>query len=205
MFHFRAISSSRIAAATVALALATTACSDLTIPSAEIVGIADLLILPQQQNAPQPAPASFWVSNSRQTVRRINHPDNFNTLYLEMFFPVGSMTSLDGSPLSNTDSLYITVDPRPGAYGFTVSPAGITFASNAAPEATFSFSVYADASVANTSPTYANSAGFIAALQIWREATVDEWRVASGSRLDGVDAVSANLQSSGRFLLAARR
>jgi hypothetical protein len=205
VFHFRPISLSHSAAATTALALLLSSCSDLALPSAEILSIADLLILSQQPNAPEPASESFWVSNSRQSVARINHADNFNTLYLELAFPAQSLASLNGAPLSDTDSVYVTINPRPGSYGFTLSPSGIAFNSGSSPFATFSFSVYGNATAGNTSGTYAGSTEYVAALEIWREVTVDQWQIASGSGSAGVDGVRANVESSGRFVLAAPR
>jgi hypothetical protein len=168
-----------------------------------LLSIADLIVLSQQPNAPAPVPVSFWVFNSRQSVIRINHPDNFNTLYLELTFPANSLTSLDGAPLSATDSLFFTVDPRPGAYGFTLSPSGIVFSAGSTPTAALSFAVYGDASAGGASPSYAGNAEYVAALQIWREATIDQWEVASGSRAVGVDEVRASVELSGRFVLAA--
>ncbi len=136
---------------------------------------------------------------------RLIHPDNFNTLYLELNFPAQALESLNGASLSATDSIQIIVDPRPGEYGFVLSPAGILFESGSAPTATFSFSVYGDASAGNNSATYGSSADYVDALDIWREATVDEWQIAVDSRAAGVDAVSATVDMSGRFVLAAPR
>jgi hypothetical protein len=180
-------------------------CSDLTPPPAEVLGIADLLILSQQPNAPEPARETFWVYNSRQTIVRVNHPDNFNTLYLELSFPAQSLESLNGAEVSTTDSLEISIDPRSGEYGFVLSPSGVVFRSGATPTVIFSFSVYGDASAGNNSSTYNSSAEYVAALDVWYEITVDEWRMASNSRGSGIDEVSATLDGSGRFVLAAPR
>ncbi len=205
MSHCRPISSSWKAAATAALVVLLSACSDLTLPPVEIFGLADLLVLSQQPNAPAPASKSAWIFNSRQTIVRVNHPDNFNTLYLELSFPANSLASLDGAPYSATDSVSVTIDPGSGEYGFMLSPSGLVFSSGASPTATFSFSVYGDASAGNTSSTYSSSTEYVAALDIWREASVDQWQIASGSGASGVDGVSASVQSSGRFVLAAPR
>jgi len=169
------------------------------------MSIADLLVLSQQANAPAPATQSFWIANSRSSAERFNHPDTFNTLYLELSFPANSMISRGGVPLTDDDSVYVTVDPRPGSYGFTLSPSDIVFSSNASPTATFSVSVYGDASVANTSTRYTSNAEFVAALDIWREVSVDRWQIAPGSRSPGIDTFIANVESSGQFVLAAPR
>jgi len=203
--HFRPISQSLGIAATAALLMMLASCSDLTTPPVNVFGIADLQVLAQQANAPAPPSESFWVSNSRQTIVRLNHPDNFNTLFLELSFPSGCMTSLDGAALSDTDSVEVTVDPRAAEYGFVLSPSSIQFSSGAAPTATFSFSVYADASAGDNSATYASRTEYVAALDIWRETSVDEWQVAPNSGTSGVDAVTASLERSGRFVLAAPR
>lgn len=203
--HYRPISLSHNAAATAVLTLLLSSCSDLTFPSHNLLTIAELIVLSQQANAPAPPSTSFWVSNSRQSAERINHPDNFNTLYVELTFPARSLASLDGVPLADADSVYVTVDPRPGRYGFTLSPSGIVFSSGASPTAAFSFSVYGDASAGNTSSTYANNADFVAALEIWREVTADQWQITPGSGPAGTDAVRATVESSGRFVLAAPR
>ena len=205
MSHFRPISLSHGAAATAVLVLLASSCSDLTLPSDDQLTIADLLVLSLQTNAPAPASRSFWVSNSSSTVERINHPDAFNSLYLELTFPAHSMISRNGSPIADGDSVRFTVDPRPGAYGFTLSPSGIVFSSAAAPSATFSISVYGDASDGGASTTYTSNADFVAALDIWREVSVDRWQIAPGSRSPGIDTFVASLETSGQFILAAPR
>jgi hypothetical protein len=177
----------------------------LTVAPAEILGIADLIVLSQQSNAPAPPAETVWVSNSRRTIVRIIHPDNFNTLYLELTFPAQSLESLNGVPLSSTDSLEVTIVPRQGQYGFDLSPSGIEFNPGSEPTAVFSFSVYGDASVGTSSATYASSADYVAALDIWNQVTVDQWQIASDSRSTGVDEVGASVETSGRFVLAAPR
>jgi len=177
----------------------------LTVPGDEVLSTADLLVLPLQVGAPAPGPKSFWVVNSRASTQRLQHPDNFNTLFLELQFPQLALGSLNGTPLTDGDSVLVTVDPTPGAYGFTVSPAGLVFRVTATPKAALSFAVYADVSVATGSPTYATANAFVAALDLWQELTVDRWRVATGSRATGVDQVEAALASGGSYLLAAPR
>ena len=205
MSHHCPISLSKMTAATAVFVTALSSCSDLALPSEESNSLADLLLLSQQPNAPEPPTVSFWVSNTRQSVERITHPDNFNTLYLQLEFPANSLESLNGSVLGANDSLFVTIDPRPDAYGFTMSPSGIEFVAGASPTATFSFSVYGDATSGAISAAYGSSADFVAALEVWYEATVDRWEIAPGSGSAGADAVRASLESSGRFVLAATR
>jgi hypothetical protein len=180
-------------------------CTDLTVAPVEILGISDLIVLSQQSNAPAPPVETVWISNSRRTIVRIIHPDNFNTLYLELTFPTQSLESLNGAPLSSTDSLEVTIAPRQGQYGFDLSPSGIQFNPGSEPTAVFSFSVYGDASAGTSSTTYASSADYVAALDIWNEVTVDQWQIASDPRSTGVDEVGASVETSGRFVLAAPR
>lgn len=115
------------------------------------------------------------------------------------------MVSRNGVPFSDSDSVLVTVDPRGGAYGFTLSPSGLVFSSIDSPNAAFSFSVYGDASTGAASPSYANAAEFVSALDIWKEISVDEWEISPGSAAAGIDAVSAAVRASGRFVLAAPR
>ena len=205
MSHHRPISLSLRAAATAAMLLSLSSCSDLALPANELVAISDLLVLSQRANAPAPVSRSFWVSNSRTSVERLNHPDAFNTLYLELAFPARSLDSLDDAPLADGDSVYVTVSTRLGAYGFTLSPSGLVFSAGSEPSATFSFSVYGDASARSASSKYTTNAEFVAALDIWREVSVDRWQVAPNSRPSGIDAIISTVEASGLFVLAAPR
>jgi hypothetical protein len=185
--------------------LATASCSDLAAPTDAVLSLEDLLILPMQAGAPQPTSAGFWVYNSRQTVQRLVHPEAQLTPYLELSFPAGALSSLKGNALTASDSVWITVDPRVGQYGFTLSPAGVVFTAEALPTARFFFGFYADASVASQSDRYSTATEFAAALDIWREITVAQWSVAANSAAAGIDAVSATVASSGEYVLAAPR
>lgn len=181
------------------------ACSDLTLPGEDLLITSELLPLALSDQAPAPQATTFWVSNSRPTVRRITHSDQFNTPFLEVDFPENSLASLGGAPLGASDSVLITVDPRPGSYGFSLSPDNLTFSSNAEPTVTFFFGLYGDASVATSSTTYSAPADYVAALDIWYEATIGLWRVANSSTTVGPDVVSAHLTLSGNYVLAAPR
>ena len=194
-----------MAAASVTVTLLTTACSDLTEPVDTLLSTADLLVLPLQAAAPAPSSANFWVYNERQTTHRLIHTDAVNNPYLELTFPTGSLLSLNGTPLGNSDSAFVTVDARPGHYGFTISPAGLSFQENAAPTARFFFAWYADGSIADASDKYQTPSAYAAALDIWWETTVDLWRVAASSRPDGTDIVAATVGATGEYVLAAPR
>jgi len=138
-------------------------------------------------------------------VRRLTHADGFNTPFLELRFPANALTELAGTQLTQSDSVRVTVTPKSGMYGFTLTPNNMTFAGSNPPVATFFFGLYGDASVAETTPTYAGSADYVAALDVWEEVTIDLWRVVHGSAAAGVDVIAGSLESPGQFVLAAPR
>jgi hypothetical protein len=151
--------------------------------------------------APAPAPATFWVSNARTTVRTLRHADAFNTLYLELTFAPGALASLNGGALASDDSVLVTVTPLPGEYGFTLAPSGLVFTSGLAPAAVVSYGRYADPSVADG--LFGSRDAYLNALDIWREVEFDRWAVARGSGPAGVDERQARLDAAGRYWLAA--
>jgi hypothetical protein len=176
-------------------------CSDLGLPADELLTTSELLALPMTGSLP--APSSFWVYNSRQTVKQLFHADQFNTPYLELEFPPNSLSSVGGSVLTETDSVLVTVDPRPGAYGFTLSPTGLVINPSGTPEVTFFFGLYGDASVAATTQTYADAAAYVTALRVWYEVTVEQWRVVAGSGTAGPDVITGAVTEAGEYVLAA--
>jgi len=177
------------------------ACTDVTPPTDSSVPTSDLVVLGLAPSAPQPAPASFYVSNARSAVRTLRHADGFNTLYLELRFPPAGLASLDGVPLSLTDSVLMTVEPLEGGYGFTLSPSGLAFTQGSVPTALFSFARYADPSVADG--VFPDRATYLAALEVWSETGVGRWTVARASGSAGVDEISAAVDAPGRHWLAA--
>jgi hypothetical protein len=193
-----------VAAATLALAGAI-ACEDVGPPGDVTVPTSDLVILPLAANAPVPFPLTFYAYNGKPTVQHLDHPDQFNTVYLELQFPAGCLSSLNGTALSITDSLLVTVQPRADGYGFTLSPSGLVFTLGNTPSVTFSFGRYADPSVADTIPGFADRQAYLAALDVWQEVTVGRWRTARGSSVAGVDEVAAAVDAPGEFVLAAQR
>jgi hypothetical protein len=187
------------------VALAATGCGDAFTPGEEVLTTAELLILPLKSDAPAPEALSFYVVNSRASVQLMLHPDQFNNLFLELQFSTGSLESVNGEPAGANDSVLVTVQPRPGVYGFTLSPAGLDFAESRRPRATFSFVRYGELSVADASPTYPDRAAYAAALEIWTETTVDRWLRLPQSSVAGSDAVAGLVVSGGDFVLAAPR
>ena len=200
----RAILKLRLAAATAA-ALTVLGCDELIDPTTETLTTGELLILPLQRAAPPVAPTTFYVVNSRTVSRTILHPDNFNTLFARVEFPAGSVASLNGVAVGPADSVLVTVQPRPGQYGVTISPDGMEFSPTGRPQITFSFGVYADRSIADASGTYPDRDAYSDALEIWREVGLDLWTIAAGSAPAGFDAVRATTETTGQFVLAAPR
>ncbi len=182
-----------------------TACEDAISIGELTLGTADLLILPLQAGSPPPSAVSLWVTNGRGATQLLSHPDATLTPYLRISFPTGTLASLDGESLGPTDSAFVTVGPRSGLYGLTLSPTGLTFTAASRPVATLFVARYGDFRVADGSPTYASRDAYAAALDIWEEVGLDRWRIATSSRLSGPDEVSAAVQAGGAFVVAAPR
>jgi hypothetical protein len=189
----------------VLLAAGAAACGDVVSPGGGTVPTADLVTLPLGSTAPPVASATFWVSNRTPVVRTLRHSDPQLNPYIELRFPAGCLSRLNGVQLTVTDSVLVTVDPLPGGYGFTLSPSGLEFTLSSTPTVTFFFARYADLSVADTVPTFADRAAYAAALDVWEEVTVDRWRIARGSSAVGVDEISSAVDAPGQFRLAASR
>ncbi len=178
------------------------ACGDLDFIGDTTLPTADLLILPLTPSAPAAPSAIFFVANDRVTTRRLLHTDQFNSLYLEVRFPVGSLATLNGTAVGPADSARVTLDPEPGGFGVTVSPNGLEFATR--PTATFVFAAYGDISVA-TGSSYGSPTAYAQALTLWYEVTPGRWRRVSGSGYTGNDAVSGSLAQPGTYIVAAPR
>jgi hypothetical protein len=151
-----------------------------------------------------PASVSFYVANSRAELRRLPHPDAFNSLYLQVEFPTNALSSLSGTPLGPDDSVLVTLEPEPDGYGVTLRPSGLQFTSGRGPTASFVYAAYGDLSVADRSPTYASRAAYAAALAIWENVGPDRWQSVPGSAT-GNETVTAHLPAPGTYLVAARR
>ena len=183
-----------------------TACEDVLAPL-ESVPLSDLLILALQSGAPAAPTDSRWIRAGEPTTQVISlqHADDFNTLFAEVRFPSGSLRALNGTPLTSSDSVLVTVQPMAGRYGVTLSPSGLEFSGTAAPTVRFAYGRYGDFTVADGSPTYADPTDYAAALDVWREATLSRWQVAAASGPTGTDAIGASVGAPGGFLVAAPR
>lgn len=181
------------------------ACGDLDLVGDVTLSTSELLILPLQPAAPAVSDQSFYVVNSRLTVRQLRHSDAFNTLYVELRFPPQTLASLNQQPVSAQDSVLVTVQPLPGRYGLTLSPQGLEFNSDAAPSVTVSFARYGDLSVADGSATYETPLQYANALELWFEITPGRWQAVRASGATPSDAVVGPLDTPGNYVLAAPR
>ena len=184
--------------------LAAVACEDVQLPGGGTVPTADLVILPLQSGAPAVTSAAFWVHNNRLVSQVLRHQDAGLNAYLQVDFPEGCLSRLNGSPLSLDDSVLVTIEARPGEYGLTLSPSGLEFTLET-PTVTFFYGRYADLSVIAGEPAFPDEAAYLAALEIWEEVTVGQWRVARSSGSAGVDAIAGAVDAPGELLVAARR
>jgi hypothetical protein len=179
-----------------------TACSDLGFPGEPTVPTSDLLVLPFVAGTPVPTVTSFVVRNDQATVRRVLHPDQFNTLFVELSFPTGSLATLNGNPLGAGDSVTITVQPSAGSYEFILSPSGLEFASGAEPTARL---LIAYGNLAAGVGRYPSQAEYAAALSVWLEVTPGRWQRLAPAGQAGLDEVGARLGDAGAFAVAAPR
>ncbi len=202
--HHRQISIRSWIAAT-AIVTAVAGCGDALVPGGGTVDEADLVPLALQASAPPVPATNFYVRTNTVTIRALRHGDAVNSLYVELRFPAGSLVSVDGTPIASGDSVLVSVNPRPGAYGFRLSPAGLAFSESTPPTATFSFARYGDLSVADAEPAFSDRATYAAALDVWEEIALRRWRVATASAGSGVSEISAAVEGGGEYILAAQR
>lgn len=187
------------------LVLVGVACGDVATPPDLSVATSDLVFLAQTASAPAPGPTSFWVSNAHLTVQTLVHSDAFSTTYVELRFPPGTLSSLNGAALTTQDSVLVTAQPLAGQYGVAVAPAGLVFTLEATPTVTFFYARYGDPSVADSAPRYPSRSAYLAALGVWRQNAQGRWLVAKGSSAGGLDEVSSGLDTPGTYAVAARR
>lgn len=136
-------------------------------------------------------------------VRSLLHSDGFNTRFVEVRFPAGSLASLDGLTLASGDSVLVTLRAEPGRYGVEITPDAVRFAAAARPSVTFTYVRYGDLTVAAGS-RYADADAYAAALDLWREVGLDLWSNVGGSGTTGTD-LGASITQAGRYLVAAPR
>jgi hypothetical protein len=177
------------------------ACSDLTPPEAVTLAESDLLFLAVQPTAPAVAGETVWVHNGRETTRRLQHADAFGTLFAEVRFPRGALSTLDGQPLGSGDSVLVTLQPLAGRFGITVSPDGLAFSAASRPWITFSYARWGDLSVADG--IYGSRSDYADALRLWAEVTPGLWERVGSTGGAGADQVEGGLSGGGVFGAAA--
>lgn len=163
----------------------------------------ELAVLLLQNSAPAPAGITFFVSNAQVTTRNINHPDAFNTPFLRLTFPQGSLATVAGRAATATDSVPVSVNPISGMYAFDLSASGTTFSAGSAPTITFFYGSYGDFTASRAGSRYTSSTEYAQALTIWREEILDRLNPVVGSGASGVDAVGGSVQKPGTYYVAA--
>ncbi|MBI4420509.1 MAG: hypothetical protein HY560_06755 [Gemmatimonadetes bacterium] len=164
-----------------------------------------LAILLFQSGTPAPAAIQFFAFNARPVTRTLSHPDPNNTLFLQVRFPQGSISSIGGQPANPNDSVLVSIQPQSGLYGFTLGAGGATFSSAAAPTATFFYGRYGDFTASRTGTRYSSATAYAQALEVWHEEVLDRFNVVAGSGSAGTDALAGSVTSSGTYLVAAPR
>jgi hypothetical protein len=187
------------------VALAALGCEDISLPGDATVALEDLVVQPLQSGAPPVQSATFWVYNDRLVSRALNHQEAQLNPYLEIEFPEGCLSSLDGQPLTVDDSVQVTVQARPGAYGLVLSAQGDLEFTLETPTVSFFYGRYADLSVIDGEPSFPDENSYLEALEVWEEAALGRWRVARSSGPGGVDIIVAAVDAPGELLVAAAR
>jgi hypothetical protein len=178
------------------------ACSDLMILEDETLTSNQLLFLAQQAPAPAIGSQTFQLANSRAATVSLRHSDQFNTLFAELSFGAGAVSSVGDAALGPADSVGVTVTGSGADYRVTVSPVSIEFA-GAGPTLRFSASVYGNFAVEGT--RFATADELLSQLEVWEEVSPGTWQVLS-STVDRVrTTVQAHLKRGGTFALAAPR
>lgn len=153
--------------------------------------------------APAPAVTTIPVRYNQTRTVRIEHPDAGTTLFLEFFFPPQSILHVNGQPVCDTCTVNVSVAATAGAYGFTLSPSSLIFNTSGTPTVTFSYGMYGDLTVFDSSTRYATQQAFDQALAVWYEATPNSWRRGRNSSRTGPGTVVSGIEAPGAHLLAA--
>lgn len=157
-----------------------------------------LLALARRDTVPPPGQVTFQVRNDRLTTHTVTFSDAVQTTLFEFNFVARSIVST-----CDTCTVTVAVTTTPGAFGFTLGPAGLVFRLSSPPTVRISYARYADYAVRDSSGRYADDAAFAAALDIWRERAAGRWSIAGGSAPSGATALAAGLDRPGTYLVAA--
>lgn len=183
----------------VALALA---CSGGGTGPSQGVSRAALLAI-GRDTAAEPGGTLCTFKNNLLSHCQITHSDSVHTVFADFTFFPHSIVSRNDTLLSDTSTIALTMTVTPGAYEFTIGPAGVVFNETSEPTAAISFGTFGDPSVYTQSTRYASATAFIQALGLWHERTPDHWFLGRNSSLTGPSTVSSAIEGPGTYLLAA--
>ena len=156
-----------------------------------------------RDTAAEPGGTLCTFKNNQLSHCAITHSDSVHTVFAEFTFLPHSVVSRNDTLLADSSTIVLTLTVSPGAYEFTIAPAGIVFNETNEPIVAVSFGTYGDPSVYTQSAKYANATAFIQALGLWHERTPDHWFLGRNGSLTGPSTVSGALEGPGTYLLAA--
>ncbi len=163
-----------------------------------------LLALPRTDIDP-PSPRTFAVRNHIPETFRLTHTDGAATLFAEFLFTPGSILSANGVAVCDTCTVFVTVTPMAGVYGFTIGPASLVFSAVGSPVVSLSFGTYGDLSVHATSPRYPTPADYSQALAVWYERAPGLWEEERSSGHVSGSVVASAVDVPAPHILAAPR
>ena len=159
-------------------------------------------MLPRSDTTPPPA-RTFPVHNNRLETFRIEHTDAAHTLFAEFRFTPRSIVQANGLLVCDTCTVYVTVTPLPGLYGFTIGPGHLVFNAAGSPTVTVSYGTYGDLSVHDSSTRYPTPADYSAALALWYERSPGVWDEERNSTHQSATVVASAIDAPVTHLLAA--
>ena len=143
------------------------------------------------------------MRNDRLETFRLQHGDAAGTLFAEFRFTPRSIIRANGQLVCDTCTVFVTVTPLPGQYGFTVGPAHLVFNAIGSPTVSVSYGVYGDLSVYDSSARYPTPADYSSALAIWYEQSGGRWEEERNSAHQSATVVASAVDAPATHLLAA--
>jgi len=145
------------------------------------------------------------VHNNLLETFRLQHSDAGGTLFAELRFTPRSIVQANGLLVCDTCTVFVTVTPLPGLYGFTIGPAHLVFNAAGSPTVSISFGTYGDLSVHDSSARYPTPADYAAALAIWYERSAGLWEEERNSAHQSATVVASAIDAPATHLVAARK
>ena len=143
------------------------------------------------------------MRNNRLETFRVEHTDAAGTLFAEFRFTPRSIVRANGLLVCDTCTVFVTVTPVPGQYGFTIGPAHLVFNSAGSPTVSVSYGTYGDLSVHDSSARYPTPADYSAALGIWYERSTGLWQEERNSAHQTATVLASAIDAPTTHLLAA--